>query len=70
MAPHLSQNVINAHNFEKSNRAYPSVSTDPFYTVLKNSSNAPPGTLLKLERQTDISLYTLPSNISLSRFMY
>ena len=55
---------------KKSNRAYPSVSTDPFYTVPKNSSNAPPGTLLKLERQTDTSLYTLPPNISLSRFMY
>ena len=70
MAAHLSHNIINAHNFEKSNRAHPSVSTDPFYTVPKNTSNAPPGTLLKLERQTDTSLYTLPPNISLSRLMY
>lgn len=70
MEAHLSQNIIKAHNFEKSNRAHPSVSTDPFYTVPINTSNAPPGTLLKLERQTDTSLYTLPPNISLSRLIY
>ena len=67
---HLSQNVLNAHNFEKSNRARPSVFTDPFYSVPKNTENAPPGTLLKLEKNTDTSLYTLPPNISLSRLMY
>ncbi len=66
----LSQNVLNAHEFEKSNRAHPSVSTDPFYTVPPNTQNSPPGTLLKLEKQTDTSLYTLPPNISLSRFLY
>ena len=67
---HLSQNIINAHEFEKSNRAHPSVTTDPFYTVPNNTENAHPGTLLKLEKQTDTSLYTLPPNISLSRLMY
>lgn len=65
-----SQNIINAHEFEKSNRARPSVLTDPFYTVPTNTKNAPPGTLLKLEAQTDTSLYTLPPNISLSRLLY
>ena len=67
---HLPANIINAHEFEKSNRAHPSVSTDPFYTVPENTENAPPGTLLKLEKQTDTSLYTLPPNISLSRLLY
>ena len=66
----LSQNVLNAHNFEKANRAHPSVSTDPFYTVPKNTEDTPPGTLLKLEKETDTSLYTLPPNVSLSRLMY
>ena len=67
---HIHPNIINAHEFEKSNRARPSVSTDPFYTVPENTENAPPGTLLKLEKQTDTSLYTLPPNISLSRLLY
>lgn len=66
----LSQNVLKAHNFEKSKRARPSVFTDPFYTVPTNTEDAPPGTLLKLETNTDTSLYTLPPNISLSRLMY
>lgn len=67
---HLSQNIIKAHNFEMSNRARPSVFKDPFYTVPTNTKNASPGALLKLEKQTDTSLYTLPPNISLSRLLY
>lgn len=66
----LPQTVLNAHNFEKSKRARPSVFTDPFYTVPTNTKDTPPGTLLKLETNTDTSLYTLPPNISLSRLMY
>lgn len=67
----LSQNVLNTHNFEKSKRARPSVFTDLFYTIpTTDTEDAPPGTLLKLETNTDTSLYTLPPNISLSRLMY
>ena len=66
----VPQNVISAHEFEKSNRAHPSVSRDAFYHVPKHTENAPPGTLLKLEKQTDTSLYTLPLNTFLSRLMY
>lgn len=51
MAP-LSHNVTNAYESERSNRAHPSVSTDVFYYVPGNTENAPPGTLLKLEKQT------------------
>ena len=59
-----------AHKFELSYRAHPSVAEDPFYIVPLEASNAVPGTLLKVERQSDASLYTLAPNLSLSRFMY
>ena len=66
----LPSNIINALEFEKSNRAHPSVSTDPFYTAPPESATYEPGTLLKVERESDTSLYTLAPNLSLSRFMY
>jgi pimeloyl-ACP methyl ester carboxylesterase len=62
--------TINAHNFELSYRAHPSVAEDPFYTVPHNSTEIAPGTLLKVERETNTSFYTLAPNLSLSRFMY
>ena len=62
--------ILNAHNFEKSFRARPSVSEDPFYTVPPGTAKSPPGTLLKVEEETDASLYTLPPNLSMSRFIY
>jgi len=66
-----SSNVtINAHNFELSYRARPSVTQDPFYTAPKDATDVIPGTLLKVERETNTSLYTLAPNLSLSRFMY
>ena len=66
-----SSNVtINAHNFELSYRAHPSVAEDPFYTVPQNATDVAPGTLLRVERETNTSFYTLAPNLSLSRFMY
>ena len=65
-----SDNVINAHKFAQSQRAHPSVLEDPFYHVPEDSFDAGPGTLLKLERETDTSLYTIPPNLSMSRFLY
>ena len=62
--------VEEAHKFELANRAHSSVTEDPFYAVPKDTSTASPGTLLKVERETDTSLYTLAPNLSLSRFMY
>ncbi|KAL8788745.1 MAG: hypothetical protein Q9195_007152 [Heterodermia aff. obscurata] len=59
-----------AHEFELSYRAHPSVAEDPFYVAPPEAANAAPGTLLKVERESDVSLYTLPPNLSLSRFMY
>lgn len=66
----LSTATINAHYFELSYRAHSSVAEDPFYTVPKNATDVAPGTLLKVERETNTSFYTLAPNLSLSRFMY
>ncbi|KAG8531936.1 uncharacterized protein KY384_003572 [Bacidia gigantensis] len=63
-------NVTDAHNFEQSYRAHSSVLDDPFYTVPPESAYAAAGSLLKVEVSTNTSLYTLPPNLSLSRFMY
>ncbi|MCJ1404088.1 hypothetical protein MMC11_007313 [Xylographa trunciseda] len=65
-----SNDTLNAHIFEESYRAHGSVSTDPFYTVPEGTANAEAGTLFKVERETNTSLYTLAPNLSLSRFMY
>lgn len=62
--------AMKAHDFELSYRAHTSVADDSFYTVSRNTFNAPPGTLLKVERETNTSLYTLAPNLSLSRFLY
>ena len=63
-------NLTGAHDFEQSYKVNPSVSDDPFYTAPANSTNAPAGALLKVEVETNTSLYTLPPTLSLSRFMY
>ena len=65
-----SNAAVNAHNFELSYRAHPSVAKDPFYTAPLNATNVAAGTLLKVERETNTSSYTLAPNLSLSRFMY
>jgi len=66
-----SSNVTtNAHNFELSYRAHPSVAEDPFYTIPQNAIDVAPGTLIRVERETNTSFYTLAPNLSLSRFMY
>ncbi|KAK0506866.1 hypothetical protein JMJ35_010720 [Cladonia borealis] len=70
--PHvlLSSNVLNAHNFEESYRAHGSVANDPFYSISSDAAGFTPGTPLKVEPTTDTSLYTIPPNLSLSRFVY
>lgn len=65
-----SNATIRAHEFELSYRAHSSVAEDSFYVVPHNASDAALGTVLKVEQETNTSLYTLPPNLSLSRFMY
>lgn len=63
-------NVTDAHEFELSYRAHPTIAGDTFYDVPADSANKEAGTLLKLEKETDTSIYTLAPNLALSRFMY
>ncbi|KAL8723375.1 MAG: hypothetical protein Q9181_007295 [Wetmoreana brouardii] len=67
---HLSAEALKAHEFEKDYRAHTSVFEDPFYKVPPQSAEAPAGTLLKVERETDPNLYNIPPNHAISRFMY
>ena len=69
MAPY-SDNITNALKFEQSHRAHSSVLEDPFYAAPKAASEAIPGKLLKVEKETNTALYTIPPNLSMSRFMY
>ena len=46
---------------------------DPFYTLPDTydaSNPPPPGTILKVEQYTNITLYTIPMSLSMSRFLY
>lgn len=63
-------NLTGAHDFEQSYKVHPSISDDSFYAAPANSTGAPAGALLKVERECNTSLYTLPPTLSLSRFMY
>lgn len=68
--PDVQDALNKAHQFELTYRAHSSVTTDSFYEVPPGSANTAPGTLLKHEKDTNTSLYTLAPNLSLSRFMY
>lgn len=69
-SPGVQTTLRDAHQFELSYRAHSSVTADTFYDVPAGTANASPGTLLKCEKETNTSLYTLAPNLSLSRFMY
>lgn len=66
----LPQDVRESLEFEKLNWAHGSVINDPFYDAPHELSDAPPGTLLKVEKATDTSKYLIPSSCALSRFIY
>jgi pimeloyl-ACP methyl ester carboxylesterase len=63
-------NIEVAINFERSNWATGSVTSDEFYSVPENASNAAPGSLLKLEVFTNTTTYTLAPGLALSRFLF
>lgn len=65
--------VLVAVNFERSNWAGSSTQLDPFYSVADSYANASylqPGIPIKVEQRTNVSLYTLPPGVALSRFVY
>ena len=66
----LPNGVRESLEFEKSNWAHGSVVDDSFYDTPQEALTAPPGTLLKLEKDTDTTKYLLPPTAALSRFVY
>ncbi|KAK3652723.1 hypothetical protein LTR56_005017 [Elasticomyces elasticus] len=67
------QNLETAIQFERSNNAGYLIQDDPFYILGDeyDLDNLPPqGTILKVEEHTNLSLYTLPNSLSMSRFLY
>ncbi|TVY28860.1 hypothetical protein LHYA1_G002118 [Lachnellula hyalina] len=72
MFPNLTLSDISRAclTFEKYQWATGSVLEDPFYSVDKDSASVPPGTLIKVERHTNTSLYSLPPGTALSRIVY
>lgn len=65
----LPSNVAGANQFQQSYKVS-SVFDDPFYNAPSNSSDALAGSVLKVERETNTSRYTIPPTLSLSRFLY
>ncbi|KAL6716582.1 hypothetical protein ACLMJK_006149 [Lecanora helva] len=66
----LASNFALALNFERSNFANGSTESESFYNAPSNSSQAPPGSLLKVELDANTSSYTLPPNTAISRFIF
>ena len=62
--------ITEAEAFQKTLKVNRSISDDPFYAVPPGTADTSAGTLLKLEKETDISKYSLAPGLSLSRFMY
>ncbi|TVY73270.1 hypothetical protein LSUE1_G006678 [Lachnellula suecica] len=56
--------------FEQQNWATGSVLDDPFYSVDSSTASKAPGTLLKVEKNTKSTNFTLPPATALSRIVY
>ena len=70
MASLLTDEVLQSLSFERSNRARGSVLHNDFYGGSSESADAPPGSLLRLERNVDPSSYFLPATTALSLMVY
>ncbi|KAL9612085.1 MAG: hypothetical protein Q9167_003307 [Letrouitia subvulpina] len=59
-------------NFQRSQYAGGPTTEDPFYIppFSLNSSTQPPGTILRVEDFTNLTYYSLPPNLALSRILY
>ena len=66
----LPQPVLDALDFEKAIRVKDSVLDDPFYQVPLESSQAAPGTLLKVDKDVDTKPYLIPAGTTLSKIVY
>lgn len=65
----IPRGVMESLEFEKSNWANGSVVNDPFYDAPREALDSPPGTLLKIEKDTDTTKYLIPPTAALSRFV-
>ena len=71
LSPELSEAVLTAVNFERSNWAGNSVRLDPFYTdVPANWTQSAAGSVLKVEQNTNTSLYTIAPSLAMSRILF
>ncbi|TVY44023.1 hypothetical protein LSUB1_G002122, partial [Lachnellula subtilissima] len=67
----LSSAAVAALQFDRQSYINGLVTEDPFYSVLPpGAGDAAPGDLIKLEEQSNTSLFTLPPTASLSRIIY
>jgi pimeloyl-ACP methyl ester carboxylesterase len=68
-----ARNVEIALRYERTNNAGGPMQGDPFYDLPASydaSNPPPPGTILKVEEYTNLTLYTIPMSLSMSRFLY
>ena len=68
-----AHNVEVAMRYERTNNAFGLIQNDPFYDLpddYDTTNPPPPGTVLKVEEYTNITSYTIPMSLSMSRFLY
>lgn len=71
LSEELSNAILVAVNFERSNWAGSSTQLDPFYVdIPSNASHAQAGSVIKVEQYTNTSFYTVPPNVALSRMVF
>ena len=66
----LPDEVVKALHFEQQSQASASPEDDLFYSIQGSDVESTPGTLLKVEADTDQSKYMLPPATAMSRFIY
>lgn len=71
LSSEVSDAVLTSLNFERSNWAGTSVRIDPFYADLpSNWTGLPAGSVLKVEQNTNASLYTIAPTLAVSRLLF
>ena len=66
----LPPSTFAAIEYEESQYTNGQLSQDPFYSVSPDHASASPGVPLKVEKDTNTSLYNLPPATALSRFIF
>ena len=66
----LPEEIEDALSYERLNYVHGSCREDSFYDIPAGFANAQPGTLLKVEKDTDTSNYLIPPALAISRLLY